>query len=537
MMWSKFLKPYFATYRDGSKLIKQNHSTAVCNNLSETFPEEPCGPCIKTPIPGPRTKQLLEDLNKIQQANSTSIFVNYDKCAGNYLVDADGNTYLDLYTNISTIPLGYNHPELLQVFNKQHELRSLINRPALGVFPGEDWPARMKNIINMIAPYGLTQLNTMMCGACANENAFKHAFMAYRRKMRGNDNFSREEKDTALLNQVPGIPKLSIMSFKNCFHGRTLGTLSATRSKFIQKIDIPAFDWPCAPFPQYRYPLEENCEFNIEEDNKCLAEVEHLMDRWCRKGMPVAGIIVEPIQSEGGDNHASPSFFRKLQSIARNNNAAYILDEIQTGGGPTGKFWCHEYFDLDCPPDIVTFSKKLQLGGYFSTEDMKPQQPFRTFNTWMGDPGKVIILEKCLKIIMRDKLIENVCSTGKYTLECLEQIQSDFCPTIHSVRGRGTFIAFTAETPEKRNEIIKRLKSKGVWSGACGSASIRLRPTLMFQQKHADIFLDILTKVIQETRCPIRKSGPELSPCNIDKDKYRVPPPDASTPQINLKDC
>ncbi|CAG9760848.1 unnamed protein product [Ceutorhynchus assimilis] len=498
-MWSKFIKPHSATCRSSvSKFGNKSQSTAACNSLPAKFPGEPSGPCIKTSIPGPRTKQLLEDLNKIQQANSTSVFVNYDKCCGNYIVDADDNTYLDVYTNISTIPLGYNHPELLQVFNNEHELKSLINRPALGIFPGEDWPKRMKNIMDMIAPSGLTQLNTMMCGACANENAFKHAFMAYRRRERGNDNFSTEETETVLLNQPPGAPKLAIMSFKNSFHGRTLGTLSATRSKYIQKIDIPAFDWPCAPFPQYKYPLEENEKFNMEEDDRCLAEVEHLMEVWYKKGTPVAGVIVEPIQSEGGDNHASPYFFRKLQSIARKNNAAYILDEVQTGGGPTGKFWCHEYFDLECPPDIVTFSKKLQLGGYFTTEDMKPQQPFRTFNTWMGDPGKVILLEKYLEIIKRDKLLENVRSTGKYTLECLKQIQSEFAPFIHSVRGRGTFIALTAETTEKRDEIIRRLRAKGTICGGAHDLTVRLRPTLLFAKPHADIFLESFYEVMKE---------------------------------------
>lgn len=80
---------------------------------------------------------------------------------------------------------------------------------------------------------------------------------------------------------------------------------------------------------------------------------------------------MEPIQSEGGDNHASPTFFQGLQAICNKNNAAFIIDEVQTGGGPTGKFWCHEYFNLEAPPDIVTFSKKMQLGGMFFNDDMK----------------------------------------------------------------------------------------------------------------------------------------------------------------------
>lgn len=114
----------------------------------------------------------------------------------------------------------------------------------------------------------------------------------------------------------------------------------------------------------------------------------------------MAGVIIEPIQSEGGDNHASPEFFQELQRVTRKvkryfsrriyfpvcyktfqchnfilkyfqRGAALLIDEVQTGGGPTGKMWCHEHFNLDTSPDVVTFSKKMQLGGYYHTKDLK----------------------------------------------------------------------------------------------------------------------------------------------------------------------
>lgn len=197
-------------------------------------------------------------------------------------------------------------------------------------------------------------------------------FIAYRRKQRGeNVDFSEADNETCMINQPPGCPQLSIMSFKGAFHGRTLGALSATHSKPIHKLDVPAFDWPIAPFPEYKYPLEEHVKENQKEDDRCLAIVEDLIHEYKKKGKDVAGIIIEPIQSEGGDNEASPEFFQKLQKLARKNGAALLIDEVQTGGGPTGKIWCHEHFNLDGPPDIVTFSKKMQLGGYFHSMDMK----------------------------------------------------------------------------------------------------------------------------------------------------------------------
>lgn len=212
-----------------------------------------------------------------------------------------------------------------------------------------------------------------MCGSCSNENAFKNMFIAYRRKQRGeNVPFTDEETASCMINQPPGSPHLSILSFHGGFHGRTLGCLATTHSKAIHKLDVPSFDWPIAPFPDYKYPLEENHRENDQEDRRCLAAVEDLIETYNKKkNIPVAGIIIEPIQSEGGDNEASPEFFRQLQQIAKKHGAALLIDEVQTGGGPTGKMWCHEHFDLPTPPDVVTFSKKMQLGGYFHTTDMQ----------------------------------------------------------------------------------------------------------------------------------------------------------------------
>nr|MBE5725121.1 putative4-aminobutyrate aminotransferase, mitochondrial-like [Cucujiformia] len=223
--------------------------------------------------------------------------------------------------------------------------------------------------------------------ACSNENAYKAIFMKYMKDRRGGKAyFTEEEEASCMLNSPPGSPELSLLSFHGAFHGRTFGALSTTHSKAIHKIDVPAFDWPVAHFPKYKYPLDQHTLENEDEDKKCLAEVEDLIEKYKRKGKPVAGIIIEPIQSEGGDNEASPEFFRQLQKIAINNGASFLIDEVQTGCGATGKMWCHEHFNLKTPPDIVTFSKKMLIGGYFHTEEMRPLQPYRVFNTWMGDP-------------------------------------------------------------------------------------------------------------------------------------------------------
>lgn len=137
----------------------------------------------------------------------------------------------------------------------------------------------------------------------------------------------------------------------------------------------------------------------------------------------------------------------------------------------------------------------------------------------MGDPGKMILLEKIIGIIQKNRLLENVKSTGEYVLGQLKEMEKEFAPLVHSARGRGTFLAVTADTEAKRDEMIAKLKSKGAiivkrykfsnenryFSAGiiCGGAythTLRLRPSLLFTKKHADIFLDTLYQVLKEIR-------------------------------------
>lgn len=461
---------------------------------------EPHEPVVVTKeIPGPISKRKRNELNQFQEINSIQFFVDYNRSLGNYIVDADGNTLLDIYTQISSMPLGYSHPDLIHILDDPNVVRAFINRPALGVYPADDWLDRLKHSLIDIAPPGLSNICTMACGSCSNENAFKSIYMWYRRQERGPDaTFTQEEIDSCMLNKGPGCPPYVMMSFMGAFHGRTMGCLAATHSKPIHKLDIPSLDWPIARFPHYKYPLEEHTRENAEEDKKCLEIVEDLLHKYKSAGKPVAGIVIEPIQAEGGDNHASPEFFQQLQQVAKKNGTAFHMDEVQTGGGPTGKFWAHEYFNLPEAPDVVTFSKKLQTGGYYFKDAFKPPQGYRIFNTWMGDPSKVILLQEIVRVIRRDHLLDVVQESGEVLMKGLFDLEKQFPQHINSIRGRGTFIAFDGTDAKKRDDIMDRLRMKGIHVGGCGSKAVRFRPALILQPYHANIILDKLESVLSE---------------------------------------
>lgn len=387
------------------------------------------------------------------------------------------------YAQIASIPVGYNNPHLQKTAISPEMVRALIDRPALGNFPSADWADILKSGVLKVAPKGLNQVFTAMSGSDANEIAYKAAFMYHQQIRRGGpeNEFTEQELESTMRNQSPGSPQLSIMSFKSGFHGRLFGSLSTTRSKAIHKIDIPAFDWPQATFPTLKYPLEEHAQENAQEEQRSLQEVERIIKEYHN---PVAAVVVEPIQSEGGDNHASAAFFQGLRDVTKRNNVLLIVDEVQTGVGATGKFWAHEHWNLDTPPDMVTFSKKAQTAGYYyGNPALRPNKPYRQFNTWMGDPARALIFRGVIDEIERLGLVENTASTGAYLYAGLERLAQKYPEHFQNLRGKGqgTFIAW--DTP-KRDAFVAKAKTVGVNIGGSGPSAVRLRPMLVFQNHH-----------------------------------------------------
>ncbi len=472
------------------------------NNLPKCtipdYPGEAEYPSVVTKtIPGPKSNEMHARLSKIQESGAVHFFTDYDKSKGNYVTDVDGNILLDLFSQISSMPLGFNHPNMIKALQDPKNLSLLVHRPALGNLPPADWVERIEKTLLSVAPKGLNQVTTMMCGSCSNENAYKQAMMFYQARKRGFQPPTEEELTSCLENAEPGTPNLSVMSFRGAFHGRLFGCLSTTRSKWVHKLDIPAFDWPAAPFPALKYPLADHVAENTAEEDRCLAEVDKIFVEYSKKS-PVAVLVVEPIQAEGGDNHASPRFFQELQKIIQKHEAIFVVDEVQTSAGNAGTMWAHEQWNLPTPPDMVTFSKKMMTGGFYYGDHLRPNMSYRIFNTWMGDPTKIVALEAVVDTVKEQNLIEANRNNGEYLMRELEVLAQHYPKLVQNVRGAGTLIAFDCDTPQLRDAMIMSLRLNGVEIGGCGTRAIRLRPALNFQAKHAKVFLDVLEKTLAE---------------------------------------
>mmetsp|Transcript_11448 Transcript_11448/g.15434 ORF Transcript_11448/g.15434 Transcript_11448/m.15434 type:complete len:154 (+) Transcript_11448:670-1131(+) len=151
-----------------------------------------------------------------------------------------------------------------------------------------------------------------------------------------------------------------------------LGALTTTRTKSMAKVDTPGFDWPASKNPLYKYPLDENEDYNREQDRAALADMRYKIEQWRHeKGSEVVAVIMEPIQGDGGDNFFSAEFAQGVRDLTSEMGIFMIIDEVQTGVCGTGRFWAHEHWGLSTPPDFVTFAKRMLSCGFYHRHDTR----------------------------------------------------------------------------------------------------------------------------------------------------------------------
>jgi 4-aminobutyrate aminotransferase/(S)-3-amino-2-methylpropionate transaminase len=147
---------------------------------------------------------------------------------------------------------------------------------------------------------------------------------------------------------------------------------------------------------------------------------------------------------------------------------------------------------------MVTFSKKMLIGGYFYRPEFQPDAPFRIFNTWLGDPGKLLFLEAVVDEIKQKGLLQKISQTGNVFLTGLENLQSEFPSFIENARGKGTFVAIDFKTAQLRDTAVKQLHLNGVHCGGSGERTLRIRTTLTFTEDHVKVFLNRFRQVLSQ---------------------------------------
>jgi L-lysine 6-transaminase len=394
------------------------------------------------------------------------VAIDLERSHGSWIVDAvSGREILDFYSYFATLPIGHNHPRLLEDREFMAALtRAAVANPANSDIYSAEYAGFVDTFSRLAKPPEFRYLFFIAGGALAVENALKTAFDWKHRS-----------------NLAAGRPGLGskIIHFREAFHGRSGYTMSLTNTDPIKVEGFPKFDWPRIINPKLSFPLtDEVIAHTSELENQAVAEIEQA---FADHPHDIAAIIIEPIQGEGGDNHFRAEFFAELRHLADRHEALLIFDEVQTGVALTGKLWAYQHFGVS--PDILVFGKKTQVCGIMVSDriDDVGDHVFRTSgrlnSTWGGNLVDMVRCTKYLQIIDSDDLVEHAAKQGATLLAGLERLAANHA-VMSNVRGRGLFTAFSLPTVDQRDRLRSALWQRGLASLASWPRSIRFRPCL-----------------------------------------------------------
>ena len=414
------------------------------------------------------------------------LVMDLERSQGSWIVDQrDGAEYLDLYSMYASQAIGYNHPKMIEY--KEELMRAAIQKPSCSDIYTRQMAQFMAVFERVAIPDGLPHAFFIEGGALAVENALKTAF-DWKTRL----NLACGKAD------VPGD---MIIHFKEAFHGRSGYTLSLTNTFNPDKTKyFPKFEWPRIDNPKLFFPVDRAERQRVAEaESQALTQIRNAIDQY---GHRIAGLIIEPVQSEGGDNHFRPEFMQALREVCSQNDIIFILDEVQTGIGLTGKFWAYEHAGV--VPDIVCFGKKTQVCGILAgpvidrVEDNVFKRSSRIASTFGGNLVDMVRCRRILEIIETDNLVEAAARRGADLLSGLKDLQSRFSDQVSNVRGLGLLCAFDLPDPDFRKRFLDQCMASKVILIGCGPQSVRLRPHLIVSTAEIEHGLHIMADVLEK---------------------------------------
>ncbi|MFL2998246.1 MAG: L-lysine 6-transaminase [Candidatus Neomarinimicrobiota bacterium] len=428
-------------------------------------------------------------------ADGMSPVIDLEKSHGSWLVDGNtGKEYLDLFSMFASMSIGYNHPYVID--QKERLIKAAINKPT----NSDIYSPEMANFVHTFGeiaqPNYLPYSFFIEGGALAVENALKAAF-----------------DWKVKLNLSKGKPKggNQIIHFKDCFHGRSGYTMSLTDSPDPRKVQyFPKFNWPKVSNPYMSFPMNSsNYEKVTKLEQKSISEIKNIL---IKSSDDIAGLIIEPIQGEGGDNHFRKEFLIQLKELSLENDFLLIFDEVQTGIGITGKMWSHQRFidvktrklDKNLFPDLMSFGKKTQVCGILGGERLDEiennvfKESSRINSTFGGNLVDMVRFTIYLEVIEKEKLLDKAYINGKYLLSLLEKLESEFIEIVSNSRGKGLWCAFDLPNTKIRDHLINLIQKEGALILGSGHNSIRFRPHLNISKNEIDIAIEIISKALKK---------------------------------------
>ncbi|KAI7895271.1 pyridoxal phosphate-dependent transferase [Mucor mucedo] len=388
------------------------------------------------------TREQVEEFNKYTVTTYVRPEFVITRGKGCYLYDQSDRKYLDFTAGIAVTALGHSDPEVAQVlFDQANKLLHTSN-----LYHNENAGALAKSLVETTKSNGgswASKLFIANSGTEANEGALKFA-------RKWGKKFSQD--------------KVEIVCFTNAFHGRSMGALSATYN--------PKYQLPFAPL----VPGFVTSPFNDIEKT-----LESITDKTC-------GVIIEPIQGEGGVHPAKAEFLQALRKRCDETNTLLIFDEIQCGLGRTGKLWGHQHFDKACIPDILTMAKPLAngvpIGAILTSEKVgeliKAGDHGTTFG---GNPLASAVALNVVKRITTPEFIQNVNEKGEHLRGLLRQVQESHPDIIKEVRGYGLLIG--VEFKKDPSPIVKMARERGLLLVTAGCNTVRVIPPLIISKEEA----------------------------------------------------
>jgi 4-aminobutyrate aminotransferase len=435
-------------------------------------------PHLVTALPGPKAKQIVKRDTEFVSPSYTRDYPLVAKTGhGAMIEDVDGNTFLDFAAGIAVVATGHCHPEVVAAIQKQAS--ELIHMSGTDFY----YP-------NMV------ELAEKLASIAPGKEPKRVYF----------GNSGAEAVEAAIKLAKYHTKRDKLVAFHGAFHGRTIGALSLTASRAVQR---KGFGTLLSGVFHMPFPDTYRGTYGVRPETAsadCLSYLENELFRRRVDPEEVAGIFIEPIQGEGGYLPAPADFLQGLQRICRKYGIMLVMDEVQSGMGRTGKWWAGDYAGIE--PDIICTAKGIASGmplsamiARASVMDWKPGAHASTFG---GNPVCIAASLATIRLIEK-QYMANAARMGEYIMRKTVDWREKH-KIVGDIRGRGLMIGIEfvrdqktkEKAPELRNQIVERAFYKGLLVLGSGDTTLRLCPPLLIDEEQADFALRTLDGVISE---------------------------------------